>query len=128
MILLSIIAIGTIAIVFSTAASFRPTGFAPSSIERRLLGALPSATRGVSESAFQRREYEWTVEYDNPVGSQRIVLNQDSANFGELAAVDTARTTAMMHRGTTIELWVADRTTGERTLADALRVESRRVA
>ena len=133
MIILLIASISGIAIiagtaVLVTAAAFRPEGFEPSSIEGRLAQALPGGSRTVSDSAFERREYDWTVEYDDPIGSQRIVITQNPASFGEEAAVEAARTTAMLYRGTTIEVWAQRRSTGERVRIDGVRMESRRVA
>ena len=127
MIILLIASISGIAIiagtaVLVTAAAFRPEGFEPSSIEGRLAQALPGGSRTVSDSAYERREY------DDPIGSQRIVITQNPASFGEEAAVEAARTTAMLYRGTTIEVWAQRRSTGERVRIDGVRMESRRVA
>ena len=41
---------------------------------------------------------------------------------------ETARTTAMLYRGSTIEVWTENLTTGERIRVDAVRMESRRAA
>ena len=133
MILLIFATISGMAIIAGTAvlvlaAAFRPEGFEPSSIDGRLATVLPRSARTVKDSPYQRRHYDWTVEYNDPLGAQRIVLTQNPASFGEAAAAETARTTAMLHRGTTIEAWARNRTTGERSRIDAVRMESRRVA
>lgn len=106
----------------------RSDGLSPTPIDGRLARVLPSVSRTATDSLYQRRLHDWTVEYNDPVGAQRIVLTQNPASFGEEAAVDTARTTAMLHRGTTIEVWAEHRTTRERSMVDAVRMESRRVA
>lgn len=128
MIILFIASVTCIAVFAGTAAAFGSSGFTPSNVEGRLARALPGTSHAGSDSAYLRRKYEWTVEYDNPVGSQRIVLNQNPVSFGELAAAETARTTAMLYRGSTIEVWTEDLTTGERIRVDAVRMESRRTA
>ena len=128
MIILFIASISCIAIVAGTAATYRSSGFAPSNIESRLARAFPGSSRTASDSAYQRRQYDWTVEHYNPVGSQRMVLNQNPGSFGELAATETARTTAMLYRGSTIEVWTENLTTGERVRIDAARMESRGAA
>ena len=117
-----------IALAVGVAIASRSRIHAPSSIEARLDRILPGTSSSHPDSPFERREYDWTVEYDSPVGSQRIVLNQNPSSFGELPAFATARATAMLHRGSTIEVWTEHRSTGERVRIDALRMETRRAA
>ena len=133
MILLIFATISGMAIIAGTAvlaliAAFRPEGFEPTPIDRRLAKALPSGSRTADDSRYQLRQHDWTVEYDDPVGAQRIVLTQNPESFGEEAALETARTIAMLHRETTVEVWSEHRTTRERSMVDAIRMESRRVA
>ena len=128
MIIVLILTISLIATIAATATAVRSRQPKPAVVEGRLARVLPNSSRSAPDSAFQRRQYDWTVEYDSPVGAQRVVLNQNPSSFGEFAAVETARTTAMLYRGATIEVWTEHRETGERVRVDAIRMESRRAA
>lgn len=132
MILLIFATISGIALIAGLAvlllAVVRTDTFEPSRVGTALSAVLPDAATTRIDSPYQRRLYDWTVEYHDPIGAQRITIGQNPASFGEEAAVETARTTAMLYRGTTIEVWATSRATGERARVDALRMESRRVA
>lgn len=128
MIILLIAGVISIALLGGVIAVVRRPRLAPSSVEDRLSTLGADHSGAAVDSAYQRRQYDWTVEYDSPVGAQRVVLDQSPASFGELAAAETARTTAMLYRGTTIEIWTEHRTTHERVCVDTVQVASRRAA
>lgn len=78
--------------------------------------------------AWGNRQADLTIEYLDPLTSQRVTIAQDRHSFGIDAAHTTARATAMMYRGVNVEIWQADIATGHRKLINAMEMEPRSVA